>query len=160
MAESCKGGSGNMANNKKQNEEEVFYVENAGIKIGHRKIPKFLVLAFTVVSIWAVIYAVKYPGYVKEERTVEKTPQEIVTTTCLACHGATAPAFEEIAAIDGMNAEYIQQVLDQGGAAITDEFSTYQGADASKRAGMPSYATNEEVSQNAEGIAEYILSLK
>ncbi|HSH25716.1 MAG TPA: hypothetical protein VLA13_09310 [Massilibacterium sp.] len=150
-----------MANNKKRNEEEeVFYVENSGIKVGHRKIPRFLVIAFTVVSIWAVIYAVKYPGYVKEERTVEKTPQEIVTTTCLACHGATAPAFEEIAGIEGMNAEYIIEVLDQGGAAITDELSTYQGADAPKRAGMPSYAANEEVTENAEGIAEYILTLK
>ncbi len=92
-------------------EEEV-----AGIRVGHKKVPKLLIVVYIVLGIWAIGYAVFAPGKLAVSQTSEVSAQkgqQIVEGTCFNCHATgAAPVLEGVT--DRLKDDEIRHILKNG----------------------------------------------
>lgn len=123
--------------NKEHEEHKDHHVDVVnGMKTGHGKIPKFLVLVYAFLGIWAVAYAIAAGPL--DERDTMAAPQGVsaeagkgLAGQCLACHGADlgggiGPSLKGI--VDRLGEDEFKHVLKSGrntmpalGASWTDD---------------------------------------
>lgn len=123
--------------NKEHKEHKDHHVDVVnGMETGHGKIPKFLVLVYAFLGVWAVAYAIGAGPL--DERDTMAAPQGVSVETgkglagqCLACHGVDlgggiGPSLKGI--IDNIGEEEFIHVLKEGkntmpalGAGWTDD---------------------------------------
>ncbi|MBN6186540.1 cytochrome c [Aneurinibacillus sp. BA2021] len=111
-------------NNHEHHEEH--FDEVMGIKQGHGKVPRFLVVVYAVLAIWAVGYALTVKG-IDERPAGGEAAQGVsaevgkgLSGQCLACHGAdfkggmggAAPSLHGV--VDKLKPEGVKEVLTKG----------------------------------------------
>ncbi|MED0671979.1 cytochrome c [Aneurinibacillus aneurinilyticus] len=111
-------------NNHEHHEEH--FDEVMGMKQGHGKVPRFLIVVYAVLAIWAVGYALTVKGI--DERPADGEAAQGVSaevgkglsSQCLACHGAdfkggmggVAPTLHGV--VDKLKPEGVKEVLIKG----------------------------------------------
>ncbi|WP_051330744.1 c-type cytochrome [Aneurinibacillus terranovensis] len=83
-----------MSNNENHGHEE-HVDEVMGMKQGHGKVPRFLIVVYVILAIWAVTYALTAKGIDDRPAGGQTAAQGVsaevgkgLTSACAACHGA------------------------------------------------------------------------
>lgn len=107
--------------------------EVMGMKQGHGKVPRFLILVYAVLAAWAVFYALTAKG-IDDTKTVNaQNPKgsavsadegkKLATAQCAACHGANfkgsiGPTLVGVTTAPGKGEAYIEGMMKNGGATM------------------------------------------
>lgn len=91
--------------------------EMSSIRIGNPRVPKFLILVYITLGLWAFIYA--FTAHPLNERVAEEvviSAEDIFVRSCAGCHGieeaGTGPALAGVA--DRLSEEELHDVLYNG----------------------------------------------
>ncbi|MED0676382.1 cytochrome c [Aneurinibacillus thermoaerophilus] len=122
---------------KNHEQHEEHYDEVMGMKQGHGKVPRFLIITYAVLAVWAVGYALNAKG-IDERPAGGEAAQGVsvekgkgLSGQCVACHGADlkggmGPSLYGI--VDKLKPEGVKDVLTKGrgsmpalGASWTEE---------------------------------------
>ena len=101
--------------------------EVMGMKQGHGKVPRFLIIVYAVLAVWAVYYAIAAQGI--DETTSANTSgvsaeagKALMSQSCTICHG---PEFKGglgptlYGVVDAKGEDYVKQILTEGGTTMT-----------------------------------------
>lgn len=126
--------------------------EVMGMKQGHAKVPRFLILVYAALAVWAVFYALTAQGiderksFAANNNKVDATAGKALTSQCIACHGADLKGGlgpNLVGSVDRLKEQGVIDKLQKGGVT------------------MPAIAKTQGWSDTqVKSIVEYIKTLK
>jgi cytochrome c550 len=98
-----------------------------GMKQGHGKVPRFLIIVYAVLAVWAVYYAIAAKGI--DETNAAPTSgvsaeqgKVLMGQSCAICHGQNfkgglGPTLQGV--VEAKGEDYVKQILTEGGTTMT-----------------------------------------